>query len=648
MKNALIVSGLLVIFASAAFSTQFSLSYYPIDASECTNTLTCFIEKAAEGHGHYEYKNHCWGYASKVNVPMDVKLVMADGSTVGDELCVGDRFKVVTNAMYGSYDGDGGEYYDEGGFDTPPVVWVNSVTEVVKELIGCPGASSNGWAGKLRNQMYQTRPNDGLGMAGTCGIASSEMTLSLQDSLFEEAARRGTFGDCKKESGPFSDRKTLPLSGSVACGVKTGILSVSGVVKKGDYYEVTGQGDIDLNASTELDCIYYYDKKNFVSGKTSSPSGLGVGAPYSFPCADTGQIIFDPMELYTKVTQNLYRDDAGKNSACNRMNSDWFKAGDIRYSKKVKVLARGTARADLSVTGAENVKTGRESVLKLTVTNTGNVSLTIKDITSIAPHRWMSCDTKEVSPGASVECLLSVTPESGTGLDVRVYYEYKSCGKTYSGQVSKDILSSEIVTPVVQTALQAYRFTVYGSCDNKYYSCGGRSDGSLFSVGYRCFKKDGYYIPGSGRLVLGFDLSNMRSGLDITSASVKITSKAVTGPQKLVMYSLEGTPEQASCTPGGDVCTKPYCAECVPLFDMPADPITEQYVGSPGTSLFDVTEALKKAYSTGGKSLYLQLRGDESVWEKQGESSCNLDKAWAKYDVQISADSGTYLEVVHK
>jgi hypothetical protein len=219
-------------------------------------------------------------------------------------------------------------------------------------------------------------------------------------------------------------------------------------------------------------------------------------------------------------------------------------------------------------------------------------------------------------------------------LDVTVSYEYKSCGKTSLGQVSKIVLGTAKIMP--KAAYQAYGIEVKGDCNNAYYACDAPKD-SMLSVGYRCMKQQAYYTPSAGRADMEYDLTSIPNGTDIASASLRIKPSVVNKPQKIDAYVYNSGLEPVSCSAGGDICTQPYCKECIPLYNIPGDAIASQEITDAKAYSLDVTDYVKKALSGGNTIISFQLRGAENVWATQGAAQCGTDGYWTNQDVSIPA-----------
>jgi hypothetical protein len=621
MKNPLIVLGLLYLAWGNVLALQTSLYYMPMQLNECTSRTLCEVPTQGGGHTHGESEVHCWAFMPQLTVPAEVKLVGTDGRLVGDELCIGDKFKVQSSLRDGEYDGYGGEVWQISGYESPPVYWINNMGDAVKEVIGCPNRNpASNYISEFSKRMYTFNIPSGGVAPDPYGAAPAPM-------------------GCQQQSGDFLQRTSLPLNGGMACSIGTGKSSSAGIVKNGDYYIVESAGDINFSSSTEVDCLFYYDKRNFVNPPAGSLV-MGIGVPTSF---GSGGIPMDIGSYSGGLMEKMYYDAATKNAVCNKLNLTWFKAGDISYKKNIKVVGKANPAIEISVIGAQDVALDRESNLKIIIKNTGDSVVGISDISSKAPHRLISCDSRKIAPGISSECILAVTPAGGTGVDVSVSYDYASCGKTYRGVSSKDILKSKIIRP--KASSQTFMIGVHGACENSYYECHSVSGG--LHLGYKCFKQGEYYTPSLGRVLLDYDLSSLGSGLDILSAGIKINPVSVSRPQDVSVYQFAENDLTTTCYPGGDICTKPYCAECMPLVENNGKALATKRVNGPGAYSLDVSDAVKTTYGANNPDLFLQLAGQEDAWAVENKGSCGVENDWQKYDLEIS-EGAAYLEVVYR
>jgi len=512
---------------------------------------------------------------TRITIPEDIKLVTSDGYVVGDEVCVGDKFKIAKGA-------NKGEYWDDGGdVDSPPVYWVDDVEAVVKKVVD-------------QHKSASPAKVDGTKVADAYVDPLSGIPVYNVDLM-------------GKASNPNVDLlEHWKIIGNLACSVKGSAKAQGKISQDGEYYTAIAPGDASLEENDVVECIYYYFG--------------GICDPTDDMCGGT--------DSFCQYQVPMFPNMAGSSLA------DLVKVGTMSLTKDLKIVQAGTAQVEFSIEGAQAAKIGEEINLRVLVKNTGNVNITVKNIDSKAPHKFVSCDSSNVAPGKETECILSVTPSAETGLDVTVSYEYKSCGKTSLGQVSKIVLGTAKIMP--KAAYQAYGIEVKGDCNNAYYACDAPKD-SMLSVGYRCMKQQAYYTPSAGRADMEYDLTSIPNGTDIASASLRIKPSVVNKPQKIDAYVYNSGLEPVSCSAGGDICTQPYCKECIPLYNIPGDAIASQEITDAKAYSLDVTDYVKKALSGGNTIISFQLRGAENVWATQGAAQCGTDGYWTNQDVSIPA-----------
>ncbi|MBN2251727.1 MAG: hypothetical protein JW724_06615, partial [Candidatus Altiarchaeota archaeon] len=122
----------------------------------------------------------------------------------------------------------------------------------------------------------------------------------------------------------------------------------------------------------------------------------------------------------------------------------------------------------------------------------------------------------------------------------------------------------------------------------------------------------------------------------VSSARLVLNALKMNKAQDVEVYRINNDWPQVSCSPGGDICTQPYCAECKPLYEASPSLLSSVKVSSLGDYYVDVTDAVKKACG-GDKKLSLQIRGDEGVWDISGVSSCGADYEWNEYGVSFQS-----------
>ncbi|MFZ2456604.1 MAG: hypothetical protein WAX07_09025 [Candidatus Altiarchaeia archaeon] len=527
-----------------------------------------------------------FGVNTRITIPEDVKLVTSDGYVVADEMCVGEKFTLAKGASKG-------EYWDDGGdMDSPPVYWIADVEAVVNKLVSQHKSASPAKVGGTKVADGYVDPLTGIPVYNV---------------------------DLKGNASGTGFLEHYNIIGNLACSMK-GTANPSGnLAQAGEYYQATAAGDASFQADYTVECIYYYYG--------------GICDPASDMCGGTDAFCQYQVPMFPKMSGKSLK--------------DLVKVGTISVKKNIKITQAGDAKAEFSISGAQAASVGEQINLRVLVKNTGTANMTIKTISSRAPHKFVSCDSSIVAPGKETECILSVTPSADDGLDVTVGYEYKSCGRTKSGQVSKTVLGTARIMP--KEAYQVYGIEVKGDCKNAYYACDAPKDGML-SVGYRCMEQSYYYTPSAGRADMEYDISSFAAGTEISVASLRIKPAVVNKPQKIGAFVYNFGLEPVSCSAGGDICTQPYCKECEPLYNIPGDAIASQEISTAQAYSLDVTEYVRKAVNNGDKVISFQLRGEENLWDTQGASQCGSDGYWTKQDVSIPATGADApaLEIVIK
>jgi hypothetical protein len=568
-----------------------------------------------------------YGAVVRINIQENLKLVRADGTVVSDEVCIGESLKLQKGAMKG-------EYLDDGGnMDTPPILWVDDVEALTKKILD-----------------YHERTTI------TCKDVSQK---SVPDGFVDSLTGIAVY-----------EQSASQVTGRLVCSLKDVQLGSSGQVSgTGGTFKVTAPGTASIQASYSVLCMYYqYGTPGGCMGNIDagvSPSSGGGFAVFRLPMVlqnqplppGGGKLIMYINE-HPDVVEQVIDVPAGfeefpltnvyaQNIIFNSMD-DFFKIGNISLSKNLKVVSPVKTEVELEVVGAKDIKFGENNNLRVLVKNNAGTDIKVTNMRSKAGGKLVSCDKETIPVGAAGECVFSVVPKSDAGLDVQVSYEYKSCGKTLVGAVTKTILSSEVIK--ASSFSQVYSMDVHGDCENMYYACYSGDD-RLFA-GYRCFNKgDNFYTSGAGRFDLGFDLSKLPVDLDILSASIKLSVSGVAKEQNVavVYFQKKGVPSVV-CAPGGDICTQPYCPECKQLFDVEGSVVSDRQIKTPGAYSFDVTGIVKNAYAGESKNLSFQFKGDESVWENEGKVSCASEGVWNLHDIEFQGKGGSepYLEIVYK
>ena len=295
-----------------------------------------------------------------------------------------------------------------------------------------------------------------------------------------------------------------------------------------------------------------------------------------------------------------------------------------------------SARISLSISDAGSLKYDQMSTLRVVVSNAGDTDATISKVSASLGYNFLSCDSYKVLPNQRTECRITVSPVPDKALLVLADYNYVSCGRTRAAQAQISVFESKEISP--SESAQVYAIDVHGGCENSYYACSASSNSGKYSAGYKCYNKDGnYYSPAKERVNIKFDLPPV-SSIVLFGAKLKLSVTQINKIQDLSLYKISSSWQPVSCEAGGDICTQPYCGECKTLFDASGSIISSNKVYSTGDISFDVTDVVSKAYSSGQKTIALQLRGMEDLWESSGRASCAGQDAWQAQDIEIPGD----------
>jgi len=542
------------------------------------------------------------GINARITIPGDLKLVTPNGNVVSDQVCVGDRFKIVKGANKGEYWNDG------GNSDSPAIYWVDDVEKIVDGLL------------KFHEES---------------GITADQACTSsaVRDGFVDPVTGIPVY---TYPTGLWGGVNWGDTTGNMVCSTYPAYVE-SSLKTEGDYYVVTGDGTFDLELSIPVRCMFYY------YGGSGGQS----------QCPD-----YTLLKVPTVITyESGYEDYMGGawgsmgGSAGNRdyyTKSDFFSVGNLTLTKKIRVGSPTPASVDLEVAGKDELVSGKSGVVRLIVKNKGAAGITIKKAYASSDYKFISCDSLFLESGKEAECLLSVTPQTGKGLKVSVDYEYPSCASTKNGTASVELIGSRVVS--LTSSVQVYSISVHGGCENQYYGCSVPDKDGKFAAGYKCYNTgDQYYSPVKERFDLRFDLPDLTSKT-VLGASLNLFATNANRAQEVKVFSgkVDWTP--TSCSASGDICSRPYCEQCASLFDFAGGVQRSAQTISGGKVSYDLTDQVKEAYSSGLSTLSLQLRGEEDVWASAGKDSCGRLNDWVKQDVEFAGSVGgkPYLEIVYK
>ena len=558
-----------------------------------------------------------FGFVSKFTVPADLKLVSQDGSVVGDEICVGDKFSLAKGVPKG-------EYWQDGGHeDSPPLYWVNDVLKVVDKILDY-------------HKKTTTRIED---VCPTQKVADGFIDPVTGIPVYSIMITEELYG--------YGESLPATFVGNMICSLRARNITYTGASGDGVYYKATGAGDISFNAVYDVTCMYYL---------YGGEGGLSMGLPGGLtPFVTTGEArpgCAKGFHTYKVPLVIQAGPDATAEDWCTQnvrfdSKQDFFKIGSIGISKTIKVISPKNASIALSASGVDQMKFGEENIIRVLVKNTGDTDITIKKVSANSEYRFVSCDSDAVKAGEVSECIVVVIPAAGRGLRIDVVYEYKSCGKTAKAQSSLVLSQSKTVSP--KASVQVYNVGVHSGCENSYYGCVPSDQNGNFVAGYECYNQnDKYYSAGKERFDLKYELPDL-SSKKILGTSLNLAAGKVNKPQTLSLYSVNNDWAPATCRAGGDICTQPYCGECKSLFELSGERVAETEARSMGLLSFDISDSVKAAYASGNKVLSFQVRGEEDIWETGGTGSCGGVNAWSEQDAEVQGAAGSqpYMEIVY-
>ncbi len=580
---------------------------------------------APSATGPFTFDPYATGVVSDITVDADVQLVKTDGSVVGDELCLYDEFTYQRGTASGEY------WWDGGFYDSPPVQWVDDVKVVAKKLL---------------DYHAQAMADDGFVYNSNHEVPDNRMGSDQMQTYNDPLTGLDVYSHpiyqvlAKWEDLPGGNPKGK-ITGALVCSIGGANLSESSsIVQNGEKFKVMKPGDLEFTLNYPVECMYYYYGRYDPVDYDTKPKFYKDDHYYTYKLPT---IVYRITDYGGYTVGRMY---FGQNVRYNSVD-DFFTVGSIGVDKKIHVVDPPKPVVEVSIAGGDDIKTGVPSTLRVLVKNTGNVDVSLKSVHSTPAGQFISCDSGVLHSGDVGECLITVTPEAGKGLSVEVSYDYMACGRSQVGLVTKAVIDSKIIHPVLKE--ESYLMGVHGACDNSYYSCHSASEGSLFA-GYKCYKTaSGFFAPATERFNLRFDLSEIPKNGTVLGAKLYLKASDVGGKQAVNVYSVNKIPEVVKCLPGGDICTKPYCGECKPLYDLDGTVASSVEISSAGQYSFDVTNSMKDKLAGGG-IVSLQVRGAEGLWESLGQSSCTVENDWDKRDVSFDAGGrdGPYLEVVYK
>jgi len=227
-----------------------------------------------------------------------------------------------------------------------------------------------------------------------------------------------------------------------------------------------------------------------------------------------------------------------------------------------------------------------------------------------------------IDAGAQSDTLFETDLNSITSmtqpLTLTVKYRSENLGclsdRQFTGSYTLNLV--EVLKPVKME--QTYAMDVSGSCNNRYYSCSDGSKGTVYNIGYRCYNRNPYYDDSIGRLLFEYEMPQPSANMNPAAAFISLHVLEVSGMQGLSIYGTDTKWDTVNCIAGGDICTEPYCPECMSIHNLGNSVISSAQVNGPGQISLDISDAVKK-YAP-GETFSIQARvSDEDKWKKHSK-----------------------------
>jgi hypothetical protein len=597
-RNYLFYALLLGLLAANAYSFTGEYKYNSMSATAYWNAYASVMAAGAKTPMEYvtaigpmsrdETEVHCtyFNFYPVISISEDAKVVAADGTVLGNEACQNEYFRLTKGVNKGEYLSRGGDA------DTPPVQWVDDVEETFRQII----AYHQGGSMRTSTILHMI-PEDGF----------RDPVTGIQ--LYKESVQ--DYNNWERVCPTLE--KTNSVDARMICSAKMEKSELlGGLEAKGEYYRIEGTSNISIDATYVVECMYYY-----YGGPGTDFHNSSKYFAYNAPT------ILDK-ESYTSL-------------------QDFFKVGEISLAKTIKVVK--PANPGVRITAdAGSLKMGAESNLIVAIENSGDTSITIKDLASNAPYRMISCDRENIAPSEKAECIIAITLSADDATGLTLNYEYVSCGKRTARSVKSALSRASVIAP--SGILQVSSVDVHGGCENSYYECDPNP--GYYAAGYKCMKKGEYATPANERINLEYDLSGIPADAQYIGAKLLLNPSAVKRQQKISVYGPDkAAPSDTKCLPEGDICARPYCQECVPLYESGGSMIASLEMNDAQTYSLDITSAVKSALKTDEKKLFLQVRGAEGLWATEGASGCPDTGIWSEQDVQFQ-ENGMVLKLLYK
>jgi hypothetical protein len=312
-----------------------------------------------------------WHFTFYTNIDPRINFYTENGYSLGSELCQGQKFRVSTADP-------SGEWIVLGEFDgSPPVVWVKNMADFLKTVK---------MAEQSRSKSYSTIIIE--------SISNTSVDKEVGIPVYYIGA--GSWG--------------YSLLANVVCELPkfTNIDVTGGDTISKNTFEVTAADKINISFNTDVNCVYYFI--------------------YIFPLRpDLSERIIMVNSLIPNERSTPGKVDIDK--ILNNMSS--LKLGTISDNKLIEIT-KTPSQPKIEVTSlltGEQLSYHSSTYLKLTINNTGDKEVDIKDIGLNVNSQFLACTSMKLMPGESTECIFYVSPKDSSLIQANVKYQYTMCGE---------------------------------------------------------------------------------------------------------------------------------------------------------------------------------------------------------------------------
>jgi hypothetical protein len=341
-----------------------------------------------------------------LNFDPSIEIFNEKGFFLNSEVCEGSKINVKIGGSSGEW------LYERGGYeDSPPIFWVDDLDEVIRKIQSLPAG------GSLPFRIW-----DGYVDEDT-GIPVYEETTERSKAFVKNG-----FGTVICESAPSS----YEISG--AREISPGI------------YEVTGdKKNVDIDMEISVRCVFYHFGHN---SETNFLIRRGLAFPFGVYQTSA---LFNPSPRERKPTE-----------------ASEYRVAVIRAHKSLVVNNEPPRIEVKPIISDEQISPYSSTFLKVLIENVGNKNINLMDLSLNTDSNLFICNSKNLPPGSSTECVFSLYPKKSTDLLLSLNFKSNECGemKKYSQTFSVGKISIAELRCEKDEDCGTGRICCRGSCED--------------------------------------------------------------------------------------------------------------------------------------------------------------------------------------